>query len=292
MAIHIRPATAADVPDIAGFIAQQNARADRRCLHCGDTPEDVMRELAELGLPPEQSIRLALADGGVVGLIGADLALDVARGWLWGPYVDAAAPGDLADRLVAEFLSDVPPEIRMFDSFLVEQNPLNRSLERHGFRNPRLVHIYRADRPESRRLPAATPQRATTAWLDPMTVLHEQSFPNTWRSAAEMIDAGEDTATFVETIDGRFAGYIHVEVERHRDTGHVHFLAITEERRGEGLGRKLLAQGLDWAFEERALPTVHLTVLDNLANARSLYESMGFRLRETGVTLRREAGGI
>ena len=77
-----------------------------------------------------------------------------------------------------------------------------------------------------------------------------------------------------------------MEAAPEEGTGHVHFLAVMPEWRGKGVGRRLLDQGLDWCFRVKELPSASLTVFDTLANARSLYESAGFRLVESGVTRR------
>jgi RimJ/RimL family protein N-acetyltransferase len=45
---------------------------------------------------------------------------------------------------------------------------------------------------------------------------------------------------------------------------------------------------MDWCFSTRGLGRVALTVHEELANAQSLYESVGFHHLYTGVNHRRE----
>ena len=100
--VTIRPATRDDFPAIAAWIPAMNARPDQRCLHCADKPAGVERGLAELGLPPEQSLLMALTGGRLTGLVGADLATDLGRGWLWGPCAES---DDVADALARQFMA-------------------------------------------------------------------------------------------------------------------------------------------------------------------------------------------
>jgi GNAT superfamily N-acetyltransferase len=51
---------------------------------------------------------------------------------------------------------------------------------------------------------------------------------------------------------------------------------LVPDRRGRGLGRRLLERALEWA-RDGGLATVTLDTTEEMAAARSLYESVGFR---------------
>jgi ribosomal protein S18 acetylase RimI-like enzyme len=284
-----RPAAPADFEAIAEFIVRLNSRVEQRCLHCGESAAMVTKALRELGRPPAESIGLAMVGDRIVGLVGADLAVDLGRGWLWGPYADCDDPLTLCDRLLKEFLAKVPDEVRVIDTFLGPKNLFLEHLSRHHeFGSPRTVHLYRADRPEHGYPRQPAPSAPRPGHLASLRALHDTAFPNTWRTAEEMLETtGPAHALFVHESAGTLDGYVYTEADPVENAGHVHFLAVAPGSRGQGLGRRLLSQALDWCFNERSLPSVSLTVLDTLVNARALYESAGFRLADSGVTLRR-----
>jgi GNAT superfamily N-acetyltransferase len=291
-AVTLRPATVEDTGAIAAFLARMNARPEQRCLHSGDRPDGVTRDLAALGRPIEESVVLAVDGDRLVGLVAADFAVEQERGWLWGPFADVSDPVPLGVRLVADLLAMAPPGIAMIDGFHDVQNvflaPMAADL---GFAAPRTVHIYRADRPAAGYPAAPAPVPGEPADLAPLRELHAAAFPNTWRSAEELLaGGGESRALFVHREAGGFEGYIHVEADPAEESAHVHYLAVVPGARGRGLGRRLLEQGLDWCFNARAVAVVSLTVFDGLANARALYESAGFRLLDSGVTRRWRRG--
>lgn len=78
--------------------------------------------------------------------------------------------------------------------------------------------------------------------------------------------ASESTATPV--------GYVHAY-----DTGYVSEIAVAPDRRGRGHGRALLARALA-ALRARGVGTAELEVAAANDRARSLYESLGFRVVE------------
>ncbi|HEX7877856.1 MAG TPA: GNAT family N-acetyltransferase [Candidatus Eisenbacteria bacterium] len=289
----IRAAMTTDVPAIAAFIVRMNAVSDQRCLHCGDSIADVMKSLSTLGLPPERSFYLAFMGERIVGLIGADLATDIGRGWLWGPYADVAEPATVASALAARFLDDLPDGIAVVDSFLDTNNRFTGLLaDAHGFEAPRIVHFYRAPRPTGA-TPAGAPMAddlktdVADTHLPLLNALHEASFPGTWRSVDQMrASDGNSAVLYVAEEGGVFQGYVYSEAAPEEETGHVHYLAVMPEWRGRGVGRRLLDAALAWCFVARDLPSASLTVFDTLTDARSLYESAGFRLLESGVTRR------
>jgi GNAT superfamily N-acetyltransferase len=286
--VTLRPGGAEEAPRMAEFIVRMNRRHGQRCLHCSDDVAGVARDLAALGRPIDESVVLATAGDRIVGLVAADFAEEQERGWLWGPFADDPDPLPLAGRLVDRLLAQAPPGIRMIDCFLDEGSVFLEPLAaRHGFAAPRTVHIYRADRPAAGYPAAPEPAPGGPADLVPLRALHDAAFPNTWRSAEELVASDNEAhALFVHREEGRCVGYIHVDADPAEESAHVHYLAVTPGARGRGIGRRLLDQGLDWCFNGRRAESVALTVLDGLANARALYESAGFRLLESGVTRR------
>jgi ribosomal protein S18 acetylase RimI-like enzyme len=82
-------------------------------------------------------------------------------------------------------------------------------------------------------------------------------------------------------------GYVSPVVLADGAGGEIDFLGVREDSRRRGIGRKLLQRALYWLFEEKNVTPITLTVLGKNMEARSLYESVGFRLKYTGVGLRK-----
>lgn len=85
---------------------------------------------------------------------------------------------------------------------------------------------------------------------------------------------------WVGRFDGQFAGSVAVDGRRSPDPGaRLRWLIVRPEFQGIGLGRRLVEEAL--VFCTRAAhPRVFLWTFQGLDAARSLYESVGFRLRK------------
>jgi ribosomal protein S18 acetylase RimI-like enzyme len=83
-------------------------------------------------------------------------------------------------------------------------------------------------------------------------------------------------------------GYLYAALEDSSGDGTIEFVGVRADTRGQGIGRQLLQTALQWLFEIKHVPQATLVVNDNLTNARALYESVGFRLKYTGVHTRQE----
>ncbi len=119
--------------------------------------------------------------------------------------------------------------------------------------------------------------------------LHDAIFPQTYANGSRIVEQLDaDHRVFISTVGEGISGYVYATIEDETGEGLVDYFGVRESERGKGLGRQLLRQAMCWFFQDKHVPRVGLVVNDNLVNARSLYESAGFRLKYTGVHTRKE----
>jgi ribosomal protein S18 acetylase RimI-like enzyme len=119
--------------------------------------------------------------------------------------------------------------------------------------------------------------------------LHQAIFPQTYATGQRILDQLDDNhQVFVYTRQDEVLGYLYAVLEDSSGDGSIEFVGVRVEARGLGIGRQLLQTALQWLFEIKHVPQATLVVNDNLTNARALYESVGFRLKYTGVHARQE----
>lgn len=68
-----------------------------------------------------------------------------------------------------------------------------------------------------------------------------------------------------------------------KSRAHIEDLVVLSDCRGQGIGRGLMQRAIHEAVEVRGCTMVDLTSRPDRAEARALYESLGFSLRDTGV---------
>jgi GNAT superfamily N-acetyltransferase len=78
-----------------------------------------------------------------------------------------------------------------------------------------------------------------------------------------------------------------MSVDESLSMGEIQFLGVREEHRRQGVGRRLLLAAIDWLLDQAGVSWICLNVGEELVHARSLYESVGFGLRFTGVGLQK-----
>ena len=102
----------------------------------------------------------------------------------------------------------------------------------------------------------------------------------TWKARkADQIDddcAANPSGVFIADRAGQILGYITTRVDRHNSRGRIPNLAVIEEARGLGLGRRLVDHALDY-FRKEGL---HVAMIETMASnsiGQHLYPSCGFQ---------------
>ncbi len=100
-----------------------------------------------------------------------------------------------------------------------------------------------------------------------------------WKARkADHIDddcAANPSGVFIADRAGQILGYITTRVDRHNSRGRIPNLAVIEEARGLGLGRRLVDHALDY-FRKEGL---HVAMIETMASnsiGQHLYPSCGF----------------
>lgn len=300
-AVEIRLARPGDLPVLANFIARLNARPAQQSLHCAaSTPAAVRAVLRNAELFPdgwEKSFVVGTlpSDGEIVAAFGCQCSTDGEPGFLWGPWLDELPGGwtVVAPKLLTRLLDRLPVGVPRVDAFLHEDNRTGlRFLRSHGFAPAPLTHLYVAERVAWHPVDTAAPPPCPP--LGPRHEiafgrLHADIFPVQGATPAHALLDGRDEehAIFAATAGLRLLGSVCVSVNHAPLEGFVDYLAVKPSARGRGVGARLLGTALRWAFEDRGLPQMALTVSDWRDDARRLYERAGFRLHASGLAARR-----
>lgn len=121
-------------------------------------------------------------------------------------------------------------------------------------------------------------RRAARADLLDVFRIEKRSFAQPWPYAAfeRLLDA---PGFLVAEADDDLVGYVVANTvsQGGRTLGHVKDIAVDPERRGEGIGRTLLARALSSLFVEGA-DRVKLEVRESNESARGLYEAFEFEV--------------
>jgi ribosomal protein S18 acetylase RimI-like enzyme len=296
-----------ELDGIVAFITAQQARPDRRIGYLGEDATGIAAELDGFQPPWSSTVRVVRAPtgGGLAGVVAVEWDEDLGRSWIIGPWVaddvpDADdLPDDVSDadeawttvagQLVDGVLAQLPSTVTRHEMCGEDVHRRLAALaEARGWHAGEANHVLVADagvvagwNDPGEAAGAAGLRCATTADAAPIAVLHDAEFPDTYASAAQLVEGQLDGSRLVLVADlpqgtGGLACYAAGEV--HDDgEGYIDYLVVDPAARRSGLGRHLVMAIARRLLAVSSLGRVALTVQDHRAPARALYESLGFR---------------
>jgi GNAT superfamily N-acetyltransferase len=291
-----------ELDEIVTFIAAQQARPERRITYLGDEAAGIAAELEGLAPPWATTARVVRDGARITGVVVAEWDEELGRAWIVGPW---AADGDSdgatdgaeawrasADALVDAALAQLPATVtrpEMAGEAVHER--LAALAAARGWTASEVNHILVADAATVAAWPPA-PQaglrEATAGDVAAIAVFHDVEFPDTYASAAKLVEGQLDGSRVVLVADGGghgVAGYAAGEV--HDDgEGFVDYLVVDPAARRTGVGRQLVMAVTRRLLERSSLGRVALTVQDHRAPARALYGRLGFRSEGSIVAYR------
>jgi ribosomal protein S18 acetylase RimI-like enzyme len=98
-----------------------------------------------------------------------------------------------------------------------------------------------------------------------------------WRKGRHLDDDihRDPQGIFVAVVDGDIAGFVTTWIDRDSHVGFIPNLAVHENHRNQGVGRKLLEHALK-RFRQEGLSVARIETLDQNPVGQHLYPSVGF----------------
>ena len=293
-AIAFQVAQREDLRELAQWLVQVSQVPEQHCLHTwsGQSAAELEQQWQGYWADAELCTIVARRDGRLVGAMGSEYDEELGRGWLHGPHVAAEDWDAVAAKLFELLLGELPACIRKLDAFLnVENRRGRRFYARQGFgERSHLNHEFWLA-PEDRAISEGagclpvSPEKGAA-----FQQLYSALFPNAYYTAQRVLEmTGHSHQVLLATEGGEVLGFVVASVEG-RQSGEIQFLGVREDSRRQGYGRCLLLSGVDWLLDVGGVSRVTLNAGEELIEARALYESVGFRLRFTGIGLERSAG--
>lgn len=278
MDIQIRPAV--NAAEAAKFLGTLNSHRTNHIGYCGEEEKEIRHTLehdfSDTGF--DQSFFIAESEGHIVGAVGFDIDSDDGIAEVWGPFVSEEQPfREVAAPMWSKALLSLDG-IREFQFFVNEENTDVSAMvgQLGGVHTGRhlILQAKKGEVPtgENPAVPAEEQHEAA------FRSLHDDAFPGTYLSAAEILELRDDHHILLVIPDGEAGvkGYVYTEADPIHGEGSVEFLAVGEEYRGRGLAKKLLQAGLGELFRHESIRDVRLTVEADNEAAIGLYEAAGF----------------
>ncbi len=279
----IEPVPTADLDEVLDLIAAEQAHPDRGTTMLGETRDGIAAELDDLEPDWRGSVRAVREEGRLVAAVLGDWDAELGRAWIHGPWVaggDAELWARWSRPLVDAVLAQLPDGIDDWELAADASHVLMASLGADlGLSPSEANHVYTVEAaavagwPD----PSGEVRPAGVADRDAVRPLHDQEFPATYAPVETLLPDPPDGkyVVVVATDGGRLLGYAAGRVQADGE-GYLDFIAVSDDARGRGTGRDLMAAVCRPVIDASTTGKLHLTVQDHRVPARRLYESLGF----------------
>lgn len=281
--VEVRPVRAAELAGLAELIAAQQSDPRGHVAYLAEDAASIAADLAALEPLGLEGVLVGVADGRIVGALGAEWDAEPPRAWWHGPFVAAGDWDEVADRLLAAGQAMLPESVTEQELAPDDRNTRLAALaRRHGFTAEEASVVLarsldgltgdegarHAPGPPIRPLESLPPDRRAA-----VAALHDRLFSGA-HTAGSRLAEGTDRLVLVAG-DPDVVGY--VAAERQSDgSGYIDFLGVDEAARGAGVGRALVDRACLELARRYGCPRAHLTVRESLGAARRVYERCGF----------------
>lgn len=281
-----------DYRELAEWLVQISQAPEQHCLHTwsGQSANGLRQELLSCWEGSEMCYIMALRDTQLVGAMGSEYDEKLKRAWLHGPHVAREDGKTMAAQLFRRLLAELPMCIGQLDAYLNIENTRGRHFYvQKGFKEREHLNYEFWLTPDCR----VVSDHINCTLLGnehhaSFKQLYDALFPTAYYSADRIIRmTGQSHQVLIVAEGKEVFAFAVVSAEGSRSTGEIQFIGVREDCRRQGYGRRLLLSAIDWLLDRAGVSRVCLNVREELAHARDLYESVGFRLRFTGIGLRK-----
>jgi ribosomal protein S18 acetylase RimI-like enzyme len=281
--------------ELTRFVGELNRDEAHQIGYLDADPAQIAKMLLEHELPPHESWVVAREEARIVGALGFEADVEIGRAWIYGPFAMGPHPpsptpgrgGDswtaIADRLWDAVQPLLPDGLREHELFCnIHNTNCIAFAERHAFPLHGDALIFRFGRESLADLPASEAHELTDEHSAAFQALHEQVFPRTYLSGRQILERrNEHRKLFAIVEDDALLGYAYVEIVPEFGEGNLEFIGVSEQARGKGVGRRLMAMALAWMFSFSNMKEIFLTTNSTNTAAIGLYRKVGFQLLHT-----------
>lgn len=108
---------------------------------------------------------------------------------------------------------------------------------------------------------------------------HDTIWPGVYYSGKQIIEKlTHSHQLFIAKNNQELEGYVFVQKQLEAESGYIHFLAVKERYRKQGIGKALLTKAIEYLFEESQIKKISLCVEVLNETAIQLYFDVGFEV--------------
>jgi len=279
--MNLKIAQPKNIRELSIYLEKMNTHNASHIGFCGERNEEIydslMTDFSDLTI--KDSFLVAYNEEEIIGAIGLDIDLEDEYADVWGPF-STNNNIDVAQKLWDEILLNAPADIKANDFFINKQNIFAKEfLEKNNAKHSGTDFILSITREEYLGENTGEAIKFEDAFQKSFEKLHSFAFPKTYYTPTEILSRIDDHNVLFLIKDGetKIKGYVYIETKPEHNEANIEYIAVYPEYRGEGIGKKLINDAMNYIFSFPTIKEVDICVASNNDTAINLYKSSGFK---------------
>ncbi|UHA72359.1 GNAT family N-acetyltransferase [Paenibacillus sp. 481] len=276
-----------DIKEAATLIFTLNNREAHHIAYCGEKEEEILNSLLNdfSDRDTKDSIVAAYEDGELIAVLGFDIDSERRTAEVWGPFVNTESGEKWLQ--IAQLLWTAGKELvqehvsTAYFFFNQHHQYMAAFMDTLGVERAGENAIFHATQQLCDELKVAH-----LPYLDPnqheaFIALHEEAFPNSYYSGLDILQRLNDHNKVLVSVgdNEQLQGYIYVECEPEFGEGSIEFFAVAPSFQNQGIGTRLIQNGLFELFGRQGIKKMNLCVDANDEKPIHVYKRAGLTVK-------------
>lgn len=278
-------AVATDLDALTQFLVKINRSKTANFALIGENEQQLRNWIRQNFLLENEELAFAIMKNSrheVVAALG--LTINGRMAEVWGPF--NTGEGLSNESALWQFIKQQFVQIEQFHFFIHSENKQQqRFLQSIQALKTGEHYKFSLTREAIERLPNTRLRHYESEDFQSFKQLHQESFPSTDANAETIISRlDEEQILFILAEEAHVIGYVYIELNKLAYKANLLYIAMHTQFQNKGAGTKLLRNALAEIFKFEEVNTVFLTVATSNQPAIRIYEKVGFRFENKGIS--------
>lgn len=265
------------------LMAKYNKEKRYKIGYCSLKPDSIRRDLKESFEDEENKTIGVIEQGELIGIVDLQVDLEKQVIEMIGPFIDREEENEwlsIANEM-CQFIFEALGFTYKYLFFIHQENQINKKLLKNLGATSRGHEYVLELKKENVKVQLLSKRivEASQNVYEGVRTFHDTIWPGVYYSGKQIIEKlTHSHQLFIAKNNQELEGYIFVQKQLEAESGYIHFLAVKERYRKQGIGKALLTKAIEYLFKESQIKKISLCVEVLNEMAMQLYFDVGFEV--------------
>ena len=268
------------------LMAKYNKEKRYKIGYCSLKPNSIRKDLIESFEDEENKTIGVIEQGKLIGIIDLQVDLEKQVIEMIGPFIDREEENEwlsIANEM-CQFIFEALGFTYKYLFFIHQENQINKKLLKNLGATSRGHEYVLELKKENVKVQLLSKRivEASQNVYEEFQAFHDTLWPGVYYSGKQIIEKlTRGYQLFIAKNNQELEGYVFVQKQLEAESGYIHFLAVKEGYRKQGIGKALLTKAIEYLFKESQIKKISLCVEVLNEVAMQLYFDVGFEVENT-----------